>query len=214
MKLPLYFWFEVAALACSLLFMRQLHKNKMLVLLPLLFLTVLYEFGTLRGWFWYRKSNHFAGNIFTGIEFLFFTYIILTQHPNKQKRKGIISSFIIFWIFYFINLLFIEGPYYYNSYTLLIGSLLIIYWCFSIIKSIVEKEEITNLLLSTLAWVCIGFFLFYLFQFANMTHFNYMAYKKDYSYAMLFLTISNVSNFVLYSCIGIGIICSLKSSRA
>jgi hypothetical protein len=208
MKYPGYFIAEFVALFLSLLYFNKVKKTAIVYIVLLLITTVVYEFGTIRGWFWYKKSNHFAANLFTGIEFVIYNFFFYSAFEKPKIKKTVLSFFILFWAVFFTNLIFYQGVFYYNSYSILFGSLVVIYCCWLIFKAVVSRDSVVNIMNTPLIWIASGFLLFYLFQFANMAHFNYMAYRKDFQYANLFLAISNASNIVLYSCISIAFLCT------
>jgi hypothetical protein len=205
--MPFYFWIELASFIVSLLVFRKIMNTQLASFVPYLFLIVAYEFGTPRGWFTINKSNHHFANIFMPIEFSFYIFFFFKAFDNPKIKQRFAYSLIALFIFYVANLIFFQGVSLYNSYTYLIGSLIMVGWsCFVFYRLISRPIEI-NPLQYPVFWISTGILFFFLLRFMIMSHFHYMAYTGDEKYSTLFISISNISIILLYSCIAIGLLC-------
>lgn len=206
--MPIYFIFELIALIAAIFCIKTRYRF-FRVFVPFLFLIVVYEYGSLQGWFTIKTQNLWAVNIITLIEFGFYGFFlssILIVHSNKRRARICVITVLLISI---INILFLQGFWKLHSYTLVLGGLFIIYlvcvFFYELLRMTSHTEFISRF---PLIWISTGVLFFYLNQFLFFAFFEYMAYKNDYSYYQLFKIISNVSNVILYSCLSIAFIWS------
>lgn len=207
--MPLYFFFEALALLVAILLCFRSAYKPLQAFIPFLLVIVLFEWGTLQGWFTINKSNLWSVNIITLIEFVFFAFFlhsILSRLSNKKKIVWIMGLILILSV---VNIVFVQGLWRFHSYTYLLGAITIITFCCIYFSELMDQDlGAVSIALYPFFWICTGLLFFYLGQFLFFAFFEYMAYKKDYSYYSLFKVISNVSNVILYSCLSIGFLCA------
>lgn len=215
MNFPIYFWFELTALLVSLVLLKQIMRHRMIYFVPYLTLIVLYEYGTIKGWFTMEKSNVLSVNIITGIEFIFYGIFIKDFIPDVKKRM-LIST--IFWIIVVIitsNILFFQGYKKLHTHTLLLGNAFLVFLCCNFFYDMLEIETKTDAGIDySRFWIVTGVLFFTLGQFAFFTFYEYMITSGNRAYRVLFDNISNFSNAILYSCIIIAIICQRKTTTS
>ena len=130
---------------------------------PFLFVTVSVE---LFGW-WYLSQgvrNYVMYNVFTTIEFLFYSYLFYL-HFKKPFLKIIIIIFIPFFILaVMLNMAFIQGlNKTFNTYTFLLGSFFIVIFCCCFFYESVLPDKIDQQLSrQPFFWICCGLLIFYL----------------------------------------------------
>ena len=129
---------------------------------PFLFVTVSVE---LFGW-WYLSQgvrNYVMYNVFTTIEFLFYSYLFYL-HFKKPFLKIIIIIFIPFFILaVMLNMAFIQGlNKTFNTYTFLLGSFFIVIFCCCFFYESVLPDKIDQQLSrQPFFWICCGLLIFY-----------------------------------------------------
>lgn len=211
MEFPVYFWFELIALFASLFLVRKLRYSILVYFVPFLLLIVLYEFGTLRGWFTINRSNLWAVNIITTIEFLFYGIFLTALIKKSKYKKAAKGSIIAVLILTILNILFFQGFSKLHSYTFLCGSILIIglacYFFYELLDYDIQHDSILKY---SFFWLITGVLFFYIGQFAFFCFFEYMIHSQDSKYRTLFDNISTYSNAILYSCIIIAFLCRVK----
>jgi len=207
MNFQLSFWFEIVAFLIAMVFIKRIVHSKLFYFVPFLLITIVYEYGSRKGWFTIGNSNHTAANFFMNGVFFFYLIFFSSVFKSDQIKRFILFSGIAIAIVFLLNLTFGQGLAILNSYTILFGSLVIIGWsCFSFYK-IMNSEDRINVLQIPLFWIATGLLFYYLANFAFMANFNYVMRSKDYQYSTLFQSISNFSNLILYGCIGISFVC-------
>lgn len=212
MEIPLYFWFETLSLITGLVLIRKLRHSILIYFVPFLALIVIYEYGTLKGFFTIKGSNLWAVNIITTIEFLFFSLVITHFIPTRKKRQELRLLIACTLILTVLNVFFLQGRSTLHTYSLLLGGLLIVglacYFFYNLLELKIQEKSI---LLHSPFWVVTGILFFYLGQFAFFSFFEYMIRSKDIRYRTLFDAISSFTNAILYSCIIIAFLCQRRA---
>jgi len=161
--LGIYFYFQVLSfIATTILFIKK--RNKLLLyFIPFLFLTIAVE--CTGAWFVSRSiRNYWIYNVFTTIEFVFYSYLFYL-HLKKPVFKKIVVWFIpVFVLLVILNILFKQGfNKTFNTYTFLLGSFFIVIFCCCYFYESVLPENIDQQLSKQpFFWISSGLLIFYL----------------------------------------------------
>jgi hypothetical protein len=161
--LGIYFYFQVLSfIATTILFIKK--RNKLLLyFIPFLFLTIAVE--CTGAWFVSRSiRNYWIYNVFTTIEFVFYSYLFYL-HLKKTVFKKIVVWFIpVFVLLVILNILFKQGfNKTFNTYTFLLGSFFIVIFCCCYFYESVLPENIDQQLSKQpFFWISSGLLIFYL----------------------------------------------------
>ena len=159
----IYFYFQVLSfIATTILFIKK--RNKLLLyFIPFLFLTIAVE--CTGAWFVSRSiRNYWIYNVFTTIEFVFYSYLFYL-HLKKTVFKKIVVWFIpVFVLLVILNILFKQGfNKTFNTYTFLLGSFFIVIFCCCYFYESVLPENIDQQLSKQpFFWISSGLLIFYL----------------------------------------------------
>lgn len=203
-----YFWVEVFTLLVCIFCYRNFTLNRYKFFLPYLAIIVFYEFGTIHKWFAIHKSNLWIVNFELTFEFLFYSLFALSLYKPWKKRR--LPALVILGCFLFtmIDIFFIQGVHALCTIAILLQhSILITLVCHFFYKKMHEFEKNTSLLKDPDFWVFTGLLFFFLAEFMFFASFTNMAYKKLYTYHLLFVVITNVANLILYSFLSIAFLC-------
>jgi hypothetical protein len=175
--------------------------------IPFLALTNLVEWGSRFGWFNIHHSNNWIVNIFTNVEFIFYSFLFFSfsSDPVYKKRIRLIAS--LFLLLALINILFIQGYNRFHSYSFLLGSLMMIYFCCNYYLSLLKIQVYINLIRYPPFWIVSGLLFFYCGMFCYYTFYEAYAYRYFLEYYKLFNILTNIFNILLYSCFSVGFIC-------
>jgi hypothetical protein len=208
-------WFELISLIMALLFIPKQQRSYMLWFIPFLLATNLVEWGS--GWGWYsingpNPGNNWIDNLFTNIEFVFYSYLFskFTTDPHHRRRIWIcLSCYLPLAV---INIFLIQGWNSFHSYTFLLGSLMMIYFSCIYYLGLFRIQTYINLIRYPSFWIVSGLLFYYCGMFCWNTFFE--AYGKLYilEYIQLFYIITNIFNILLYTCFSIAFIC-LRSNQ-
>lgn len=150
-------------------------------------------------------SNHWWYNIYTAIEFVFFSIVFYAALDNRVLKKVIKTTAIVFALCFLINFFFIQGWNHFHTITYRIGSLMVICWCFFYFRELMKSEKIKTPVFEPMFWISTGLLFFYAGFFLYINAFDFIAYTKLKEYVSLFRFISNFLNLLLYSFILVGI---------
>lgn len=212
--MPLYFLFEIIAFALSCIFCIRGRFRHLRIFVSFLFIIILFEFGTLKGWFTIHKSNLWAINIIMFAEFIFYGLFLrsILLQPSF-KRLFLLLVFIVCLVSIFDNFFF-HGFWRLNSYAIILNSISIIaFACIyfhELLKYNIDNIEIAKY---PFFWIVTGLLFYYLGMFAFFVSFEYMAYRNNYSYYSFFKIISLISNIILYSCFSIAFLCNKRTMK-
>jgi hypothetical protein len=168
-------------------------------------------------WYWYNmfassytKNNIWIYNIFVsihlGISFAIFYHVL----NNRLYKKAIVLSILPFLLFGLLNYLLIQGPFVYNTYTVIPARIAIIALCIAYFKQLLEEPKVIALLKEPLVWVTIGTFLYLSVTLPYFIMFRFLN-KQSIDLSLLFLTINDTLNLILCSCYLISFLCKPQS---
>ena len=209
-----YFWIEVATMLICMLCYSKFDITRCKLFLPYLITIVLYELGTIYKLFAINGSNAWAANIELIVEYVFYSYFIISVYKNRKHRKVIILISLACFVFTLIDIFFIQGVMSLCTIAILIQySILITLVCRFFYMKMQEFEKNVSLLHQPDFWVHTGLLFFFLAEFLFFASYTNMAHKKLSSYHLLFSVISNVAILILYSCLSISFICFRRMKK-
>lgn len=123
----LHLYLEVLSLLISLLFLKDLKRNKAFIyFVPFLIITVAVEciaklLTNTENPNEYRSVRYMIFNVFTTCEFIFYSILFLIYLSNKTLRKIITILIPVYIISVAINIGYIQGTDKFHRYTFLLG---------------------------------------------------------------------------------------------
>jgi len=203
-----YFFFECAALLIVIFQYQKLKDSNYKYFLPFLLLVVGYEYGNIRDWFYIDHSNLYITNISEIVSFLFYA-IFLQSLIKKESYKNIARVLILLTLCCaLINMALMQGFWKLDTITILLQFAVIIFIICLYFYELMNSIEITAPLTKIPGfWLNTGLLFFCLAQFLFFSSFSFMAYKSGEQYMLLFVTLANVANVILYSCLIVCFLC-------
>ncbi len=165
--------------------------------------------------FWASANNNdlniLANNLIRIYEFVFigWFYSQLIESTETLKKIKILNWILI--VVSILNILFIQGFYEINSYTIIVGSCIAVYYIFEYFKEMIQQTQSINLLQNPFFWISIGY-LFHLIGLFILACFGeYFKYINDYnSFLPIWHLFNNLITTILYSCLLIAFSFRLK----
>ncbi len=154
---------------------------------------------------YFKKSNHFIINLTLPVIFTFYFYIFYKAFETKKLRKMVYASFIIYMIFFFCDIIFINGLFFYNSYSYCLGCILIILCCLLYFMWLFTSEMLVNYFKIPMFWIATGLMFFYA---GNIVLSSLMGSIIDHSLDFIFYPISIILSIILYGALSIGFLCN------
>jgi hypothetical protein len=195
------FYFEILSLLSSIFFYIKKRNNLLLYFIPFLFLTVIIEY--IGGWFLSQGvRNYWIFNVFTTIEFIFYSFLFYLHFRKKSLKKIVIVTMLVFICAVIINLLFIQGfTKTFHTYTFLLGSFfIVVFCCFFFYESVLPDKIDQQLSKQPFFWICSGLLIYYLGSVIINALFEYLR-NNDLGAEgrRIYGTINHTLNVILYS---------------
>ncbi|MDB5209698.1 MAG: hypothetical protein JWQ30_525 [Sediminibacterium sp.] len=195
------FYFEIISLVSSIFFYIKKRNNLLLYFIPFLFLTVLIEY--VGGWYLSQGvRNYWIFNVFTTIEFIFYSFLFYLHFRKQGLKKIVIISMLFFVCAVILNLLFIQGfDKTFNTYTFLLGSFfIVVFCCLFFYESVLPEKIDQQLSKQPFFWICSGLLIYYLGSVIINALFEYLR-NNDLGEEgkRIYGTINHTLNVILYS---------------
>lgn len=158
------FYFQISSLIFSIYSYQQKRDKILLYFVPFLLITVIVEFI---GWWWYEHygiGNYILYNIFTTLEFIFYTSLFHLHFKKRIFRQLVLWFIPGFLLAVILNMLFVQGlTRTFNTYTFLLGSFfVVIFCCCYFYESVLPDNIDKQLSKQPFFWICSGLLIFYL----------------------------------------------------
>jgi hypothetical protein len=204
----------------SLKSFRQKWPGPYKLIAVLVIVTLLTEIAAI-GWKWYwynmfsrnySKNNIWIYNVFVsihlGLSFAIFYYVL----NNRLYKKVIMLAILPFLLLGSLNYLLIQGPFLYNTYTVIPVRIAIIALCIAYFKQLLEEPKIIALRKEPLVWFTIGTFLYLSVTLPYFIMFRFLN-KQSIDLSLFFLSINDTLNLFLCSCYLISFLCKPQSPQ-
>ena len=208
--LPIHIYFECCALLTCILCWRGLKATSLKWLLPFMFFMVGVEFVGRYLRVELKESNAFLYNISVPVEFIFYglLFYLHFQHPfQKRLAKWFVILFILFVL---LNLFWLQGFIKFNTNVLKLGSFCMILLSAVYFVELLNRDTDKHILAEPMFWVACGVFLFNTGEFLYSLFSDYLISKHMDLSRKIFSCINNNLIWVLYTCISISSICTMK----
>ena len=206
--------FELGALGIVIYRRLVTGDRSLTIFVWLLLLTNVIEWGSLNKVFLiqhFKYSNNWIFNLFNPIEFGIYTSLYYSIMPGRKDRFAIVFLYFTYLVLSIINILFIQGLIFFDSYTFMFGCLLMVYCVSLYFKQIIRNPETTNIVRERFFWISVGLLFFYTGDFLLMAFFEYFKSINDFpTFAPVFHFFSNLLNILLYTCLSISFFCKLR----
>ncbi len=213
MNLFIHILESIALLSCTINF-KKLESKALKGFLFLLILTNIVEWGNHYKLFIINHSNNWVANLRNPIEFAFigWFYIQIIENPIIKKRIKYLSWVIL--LSSVINFCFFQGFRYLNSYTIILGSCICVYYIFEYFKQMMNTPGSVSLFKNSYFWISVGFLFFYTGQSILLSFFQYFLSINNFKPFLpiweFFITLIII---ILYSCLTISFFCRLKPTN-
>jgi hypothetical protein len=178
---------------------------------PFLLTTLLVEFLA----FYLRsieQSNLAVYNFFTAFEFCFYIWVISLIISNKEVKKIIRVTLLIYAFSAIMNILFIQKMKMFHTVTYSLGCLLIVSFCIYYFLELFRLPNSIKLKNSPGFWICSGLLFYYCCGFPLYGLINFVNGLPTLIIKN-FQTIVMIMNIFLYSLFTIAFLCRIKTRK-
>lgn len=207
--LSTFYYFEIGTFFLSVVAFYRFRNKPLHWFIPFLFFIVCIE---LTGRYFRRvlhEPNSWLYNISMPIEYLFYGFIIAGLCISAKSKKIIFTGMVLLAVIAIINILWIQGFMFPNTITYKTGcSLMIISACIGLID-LFRYDEHVSLLKNPLFWICTGVLFFNVAEFTTFFLIEIFMQKK-WQITKIFTLVNNNMIYVLYTCISLAILTTIK----
>lgn len=156
-----------------------------------------------------HKHNAHIYNLNFLFIFPFYAFFYSQFFPSYKMKKRILFFVVCYFLFALSNIIFIQGLYTWNSYSLIAGSLLSIYLSVSYLQNYLPNKEFVKLQADPVFWISTGVLLFYLIELPYISLLNYLN-THFLALSKQLLIIPKILNMVMYSLFTIAFLCRIN----
>ncbi len=183
---------------------RQYEERVVVYFCPFLFFTFLIQYV---GYYYsliLKKPNDFIFNLYGIIEYLFFFYFFYQVYKNEKIKQIYLRFTYLFFLLAVINLLFIQGFNFINTYTDILACISILISCGIYFKEILLSEEYIHLWKKAVYWIIFSLFIYYVGQFILIVIFPFLFKHNPSQSLQIYWTLMIPLNLILYTLFTIG----------
>jgi hypothetical protein len=203
----IYLYFEIIGLLTSLILYLKKRNKLLLYFIPFLVITVSVELvawvltskNSVSGYLSFRYAMY---NIFTALEFLFYSFLFYIHLKKPVFKKIVYLFFPVYSILVLINFLFVQGlTKTFHTYTFLLGSFFLVVFCCLYFYESVQPDKVEDQLSKQpFFWISSGLLIYYLGSVIINALFQYLTTNDlRIEGQKIYSIINNSLNVILYS---------------
>ena len=196
------------SLLAVIIFYKKLQPKWLRLFFYLLVFTLAVDVGAVLYSYYFKKSNHFIINIYLPVNFSFYFLIFSKAFETKKLKKIIYTTFIIYLLFALYDIIFIEGFYYFNTYSYCLGGILIVICCLLYFMWLFTSDRLMNYFTLPMFWISTGLLFFYVGSLVLMSLMGYIIENHLDPHGHIYQFISVTLNVLLYGAFTISFLCN------
>jgi hypothetical protein len=163
--------------------------------------------------FWdYSKNNFWIYNLFITIRLgilLAVFYLILDAALIKRIIRPVAFMLVLFGI---LDYLFIQGPFQYNTYSVIFAHVPIIILCLFYFRQLLQETRIIVLHKEPLVWMTLGIFIYHAVSLPFLIMLGFLNMQQS-TLSLVFLPINDTFNLLMCTCYLISFLCKPQLSQ-
>lgn len=156
-----------------------------------------------------NKSNLHLYNLFIPVEFSFYLLFFMFVFKSKKIKKIILIVILLYLAFAVSNILWIQGPDTYQSYSFILGCLLVVSYSIIYLYLLFRVPETGSLVKNCFFWIASGLMFYYTCTLPLYGLENSIIAKMP-SYNRGLYLIGDFLNILLYTLFSIGFLCQIN----
>lgn len=189
-------------------FYKKLQPKWLQFFLYLLLFTLLVEIGSSLYSQYLKKSNHFIINIYLPVSFVFYFLLFRINLKTKKLKTFINIIILIYLLFCLLDIVFIEGLYFFNIYSFCLGSILIVLCCLLYFTHLFTENMLINYFRLPMFWIATGLMFFYVGNLVQISLLRYIITNNLDPGGHIYQVIMVTLNLVLYGAFIAGFLCN------
>lgn len=160
-----------------------------------------------------NQNNLAYYNFLAAVEFGFFTFFFSRTIPNDRIKKFLAKTVFVLPLICLVNYFFIQGPFVFNTYTFMIGSVIMIILAIIYYYQSFNHEIAVGRLHKPSFWINTGILFFFVCTASVLSSLNYLALLPLSVRLNFGLILRSVSAF-FYLTLIIAFLCQIKIRRS
>lgn len=162
----------------------------------------------------HHTHNTLLYNLFSIIEFIFYSHYFFKQNLNSRKIKTIVIRIAyIFPIIALLNLTLVQGFQTFNTYTYILGCLIFDIYCIIYFYQQFNNRNRTNFVRTPSFWIAAGILFFYISTMAYLGILNYVA-SLPRSISIGLIRLMHFSDGLMYVLFIIALTCRISFRKS
>lgn len=173
---------------------------------PLLFFIVLHfflEFGSSYMFYALKQENMILYHLFAPLGYIVLCVFFYGVFTHIQQKRNVAISIPVYLLIVIVLTVFLEPVDRMNSVSYMTESLLIIYWCFTFFRTVLQRTTSYRPEYDPIFWIVVGFLFYFTGNFFTVGSLNYFITNTQRELATKVYYASYGFNYVLYVTIGV-----------
>jgi len=200
----------IICLLAITIYYKRLQPKWLQLFLYLLLFTLAIEIGAALYSGYYKKSNHFIINIYLPISYAFYFFIFLKNLGTGKYASVIYTAFTVYVLCFLYDIIFIDGLFYFNTYSYCLGSILIVLCCLLYFMHLFKSDILLNYFALPMFWISTGLLFFYAGSLVEMSLIRYMINNHLDPDSSIYDIIMLILNVLLYGSFTMSFLCNIK----
>lgn len=160
-----------------------------------------------------KKGNQILYNLFSTSEFLFYSFVFSSIIPNDSICRLIKKTMWVLPSICLVNILFIQGPNTFHTYTYMLGCLVMIFLSITYFFQLFHSSQNFDLLREPPFWISIGILFFYISSFSLIGVLNHISVLPNILKYNLQKILFIVNSFY-YALFIVALLCQYKTTKS
>jgi len=162
MSMQLFQYAELAACFMSLLLAGRLWSTSFVWFIPYLAVVVMVDIAANYFPAFVYGTNQWRFNLYLPVQYLFFSYLFWKHLASWRHRQIVLVASTVVMLFYFANLLWVQGFTMFNSNSFILGGVAIILYSNLYFLELVQKEDDVSIFSMPMFWTGIACLVFFI----------------------------------------------------
>ncbi|HUS01451.1 MAG TPA: hypothetical protein VMY77_06980 [Chitinophagaceae bacterium] len=199
---------NIISLITVIILYKKLQPRWLQLFLYFFLLTFLESVGGYTYAYFMKQSNHFIENIYLVISFSFYFFLFYKTLETKKYKIIVMAFLTVFLLCAFLDLFFINGFYFFNTYSSSVGSILIILSCLIYFSHLFTSDRLLNYFRTPMFWISTGLLFFFTGSLVQNSLIRYFISNKIDPGGRIYYFIMVTLNILLHTAFIISFLCN------
>ena len=204
----LFHFAQLFALLALIPAKKYMNKKTFLCFFVLLLTVNLVEWGNHFKLFSINHANNWIYNIFNPLWFAIISWLYFNVFNKPSSKTTTIVLYAAFFLLTIINIIWVEGLRYFNSYTYILGCCIMVYFAYIYFREMIDNVDEIPVYKKMFFWFSVAVIFFYTGEAILWSFFQYFLITNNFkSFQPTFHLFSSTLNIMYYSLLSIAFFC-------